>query len=370
MRGSVTRQSKTSWRLRWDGGIDPETGRRRQFSKTVRGTKKQAEAVLNRLLGDPDNPAPERHTLAELVDAWFELTEPDLSPKTIEERRRTWRLHIEPTLGSMPLAQIRAHQLDALYSALRKQGKTQTAIKVHALLSGAFGQAVKWDWLASNPAARATPPRQPKVKVNVPNLDDVARALEACAAWADVGFDVLVRVMVLTGMRRGEACALRWADVDLENGSLHIHRSVVAVKGALIEKPTKTENDRRIAIGATAVALLAGHRLATAERLLKLGVGLGDGSYVFPADLDGTKPTHPSTVSHRWQRACRRAGVSGIRLHDLRHQSASHLIADGRDLRTVMERHGWTSLATAQRYIHAVEQKDREAAEALERILG
>lgn len=390
MRGSITKRSDGVWRLRWDGGIDPDTGRRRQQSRTVRGTKKQAEAILNRIVGDPNNPHPEAHTLAELVTAWFDLTEPDLSPTTMERRRGTWRLHVEKKLGNLPIGRIRAEHLDTLYSELRKEGKAATAIKVHSLLSGAFNQAVKWEWVASNPTRRATPPKQKKVRVKVPDVKVVALLLDAADQEFDDGFGILVRLDAMTGMRRGELCALRWRDVDLDNGVIHIRRNIVAVsptdadraaaaakghkraKGRLVEKDTKTQmSERDPAIGPKTVAMLRQHKTAMSRRLLELGVRLGGDSYVFPSNIHASRPLHPSVVTHRWLDLRRAHGVGlDLRLHDLRHHSASQLVAAGVDLRTVMERHGWTSLATAQRYVHAVEQKDRDAAVALEGVFG
>lgn len=367
MRGSVTRLTARSWRLRWDAGIDPATGRRRQAGRTVRGTKREAEAVLRQILGTDTHT--ERHTLAELVDAWFQLVEGDLSPKTVEDRRRIWRLHVRPALGSQHIDRIGAAQLDALYASMRRRHYSPaTVVKVHAFLRGAFGQAVKWGWLASNPAQRATPPKQPRTKVVVPDVEAIHRVLSLLDAEAP-HFGALYRLGALTGMRRGELCALRWSDVDLEAGVLHVRRALVAVSGIKVEKPTKSDRVRRLAIGPEAVAVLRTHRAYVAEKRLSLGLGQDADGFVFPAVLDRDRPIHPSTVTHRWRAWCDRAGVSGLRLHDLRHHSASKLVAAGVDLRTVMERHGWSSLATTQRYVHAVEAKDREAAEVLERVL-
>lgn len=159
-------------------------------------------------------------------------------------------------------------------------------------------------------------------------------------------------------------------DVDLDAGVIHVRRALAAVSGHLVEKATKSERPRRVGLGPAAVAMLRKHRIVVAEKRLGLGATVTGDSYVFPWMLSGDHPMHPSAVSHRWI-TCRNAvGAPTVRLHDLRHHTASQLIAAETDLRTLMERHGWTSLATAQRYIHAVEAKDRTAADVLERVQG
>ena len=118
------------------------------------------------------------------------------------------------------------------------------------------------------------------------------------------------------------------------------------------------------------VQILRRHRTAVAQKRLELGASVTGDSYVFPWTLDADRPTHPSTVTHRWMTCRDNAGAPTIRLHDLRHFNASTLIANGVDIATVQQRLGWSNLATAQRYIHAVDTKDRAAADVLGKALG
>jgi integrase len=371
MEGSVRKVGSHRWRLVFDGKPHAD-GRRRQVTRTVNArTKADALDQLRALMVEMGKTEPtEQRTVADLVARWMRHTESDLAARTLEDRHRTWRLHVEPAIGHLDAGDLSPAHLNDLYADLRaRRYKAATVIKVHALVSGAYRFAVEEGWVAANPAARARRPKQPKTAVRIPDLGAVAATLlEADLRWPEFG--VLVRLLARTGLRRGEVCALRWSDVDLATGVIHVHRALAAISGQLVEKSTKTDEPRRLAIGPDTVAMLRRHRTAVATKRLELGASVTGDTYVFPWTLGGDHPMHPSTVTHRWM-ACRdAAGAPTVRLHDLRHHTASQLIAAGTDLRTVMERHGWTSLATAQRYIHVVEAKDRAAADVLERLDG
>lgn len=370
MDGSVRKVGNHRYRLVFDAPAAPN-GRRRQITRTITArTKAAAQNRLRELIVEHGTPDPNAaHTVAELVARWFRHTEPDLAARTIEDRRRTWRLHVEPDLGALAVGDVGPAHLNDLYAKLRdNKKKPATIIKVHALISGAYRFAVEEGWVSANPAGRARRPKQPRTTPRIPDVPAVARTLTiADTKWPEFG--VLVRLLAVTGLRRGEVCALRWSDIDLDDNVIHVRRAIAAVAGQIVEKTTKTDEPRRVSIGPATVAMLRRHRLTVAEKRLELGATITGDSYVFPWTLDGDRPMHPSTVTHRWMTCRDEAKAPTVRLHDLRHHSASQLVGASTDLRTVMERHGWTSLATAQRYIHVVEAKDRAAAEVLEQIL-
>jgi integrase len=120
---------------------------------------------------------------------------------------------------------------------------------------------VLWGWIASNPAANATPPRVPKNELSPPNPDQVGELLRA-ANELDAEFGRFVHVAATTGARRGELCALRWNCIDFELKTLSIGRSFAEVKGGLIEKDTKTHASRRISLDKDTIAVLRDQRAA------------------------------------------------------------------------------------------------------------
>jgi integrase len=168
-----------------------------------------------------------------------------------------------------------------------------------------------------------------------PAVEDAARLLRAAAA-EDPELGLFLRLAVVLGARRGELCALRWSEVDLDQGEVLIAGAVVRVpKQSLLAKPTKTHAKRRVAVGDGTVELLRARRIAQAKDALACGTTLAADAYVFSHVPDGSAPLDPDGISHRFQRLARRLGVR-CRLHDLRHFMVTQLVAGGVDWRTVL----------------------------------
>jgi integrase len=150
----------------------------------------------------------------------------------------------------------------------------------------------------------------------------------------------LLMLAALTGMRRGELCALRWTDVDLERGELDVSRSVVVVPGGLAVKTTKTDKFRIVALDTVGVALLTGHRAKVEEWARQAEATVITDAYVFSHAVDCSKPFRPDNVTGFFTRVRDSLGLHEVRLHDLRHFTATQLIGAGVDVRTVAGRLG------------------------------
>ena len=200
-----------------------------------------------------------------------------------------------------------------------------------------------------------------------PSSDSVAKLIEF-ALDVDREFGVMLALIAWTGCRRGEVCGLRWRDVDLDAQELLFERSVVAVPGGKLEKSTKTGDSRRIALGPATVALLVAHRALRDDVASQFGRAISKDGFVFSPEPTMIEAWHPQTVSHRFLALCRQSGVPRMRLHDLRHHSATALLKNGVSVGEVMDRHGWKTLEMVSRHRHLTEAKDRTAAEAIERI--
>ena len=127
---------------------------------------------------------------------------------------------------------------------MKDAGKTPKTIRNHhAAISAALHQGVRWGWVRSNVAELARPPRIAQQRVHAPSIDVVREVIEA-AERRDARLAPLLMLAALTGMRRGELCALRWSDVDLEHGVVEVARSLVVIPGGVAEKTTKTDRSR------------------------------------------------------------------------------------------------------------------------------
>ncbi|MCU1671104.1 MAG: Integrase [Blastococcus sp.] len=256
----------------------------------------------------------------------------------------------------------------------------RTVRYVFTILRSALSDAVKQGRLAVNPTDRSTPPSPSEARppeMQAWTAPELARFL----AWADdYDRDLAMgwRLLAATGMRRGEALALRWRDIDLDGGRLAVRRSVGVVKqkGAgedLLEGPTKTGRSRVVDLDAGTVAALRAYRVARGALTLDL---VRDTALVL-SSFDGDH-RHPERFSRQFNsqvsRARRALGeerLPQIRLHDLRHTHATLLLADGVPVKVVSERLGHASpTITLTVYQHVHPGMGREAADRFAALLS
>jgi integrase len=371
--GSVRERVPGVWSLRLcvDG---------RQFERTVGSRAEPAsERAARRALLDlteqlRDQAAAGRgsvRTLGQLLDEWLgHLPSRGRSPKTIHEHRREIDTRIRPRLGVIPLDRLSAKDLDDAYREWQAQGLSESSVHRHAaVISAALNQAVKWGWIDTSPAVRATvPPQRPKRKLITPSVEQVHRLIQV-AQQTDPVMAAAVALAFVTGARRGELCALRWSDVDLGRGSVRIERSLAQAGSELIPKVTKTGGGRTVALD-RAITILKRQQGWQRELSASAGSPLADDPYVLSDNANGGCPIEPNRITDRFRTLCRRADISSVRFHDLRHANITQLIAGGVDARTVSARAGHASTRmTLDRYAHALPPGDVAAANLIGSLL-
>jgi integrase len=191
------------------------------------------------------------------------------------------------------------------------------------------------------------------------SAEEVRRFLERTG---DDDHHPLWRLMLQTGMRRGEALGLRWRDLDLDRARLSVRQQLVRAGAAVAFGPPKTAAGRRqIALDKGTVAVLKAHKAAQREERLRWGPAYKDGDLVF-CRPDG-HPHDVDVISQRWDASVARAGVARIRLHDARHTHATLLLQAGVPVKVVSERlgHSKTSL-TQDVYQHVIPGMQEDAA--------
>ena len=199
--------------------------------------------------------------------------------------------------------------------------------------------------------------------MQAPSVDVVHKVIDA-AEKRDPRFAPLLMLAALTGMRRGELCALRWSDVDLQLGIVSVSRSLVVVPGGLAEKTTKTGRSRKVALDPFGIALLTEHRARVDEWVTAAGSTLSPDAFVF-------SPFRPDNVTSFFIRVRDEVGASDVRLHDLRHFTSTRLIGAGVDVRTVADRLGRSDPSRTLRvYSQLIEERDRAAAAIMGGVLG
>ena len=316
-------------------------------------------------------------TVGELLDRWFAMAAPDWSPKTVVETKRFIENYIRPHIGHVKLRKLTTSMIDGFYATLRARGgrngrplAATSVRRVHVVVRRSLVQARKWGWIAINPAVDASPGRIVRREIDPP-APAAVMALIARADRQEPDFGVFLRLAASSGARRAELCALKWSDVDFDDARMWVRRSLVdQPAGGYFEKDTKTHAARKVSLDVSMVALLRTHRERQSERALGCGVRVGRDARVFSYEADGSVPWRPDGVTARFVKLREREGLPGVRLHDLRHFVATRMLAAGVPVTTVAGRLGHANTSTTLNvYAHFVESSDRDAADALGRLL-
>jgi integrase len=370
------------WRVK--GMVGQPDGTLREVNKRGFLTKKDALAWLGDAQsagrkGEYAEPSKQRLGAygAEVIDGLR------IGPQTRASYVKNWRNHIDPyPIAQLSLAQLTGQRLTAHYRHLEKSGRKdhregeglspRTVRYLHTIIHGILGRAVRDGLLARNPADAATPPTAKEAKAPEMHPWD-ARQLAAFLGWAEGKAQnyALWHTLAMTGMRRGEAPALRWRDVDLDAGTVSVRRSAgmvrVAGEGAdVVEGSTKSGKPCVVDLDDQAAAVLRAWKRERGSMALQL---VTPGSLVF-GDIEG-RHRNPEHVSRQFRRDLERCGtVSAIRLHDLRHGHATILLTAREPVHVVSQRLGHASpLVTMTVYAHVLPGSQREAADTFARLV-
>ena len=253
-------------------------------------------------------------------------------------------------------------------------------LRYHAMLSSIFKKGVQWGLISENPCSRAEHPKAEEVNVAILGEEDLSKLLEALSD-APPQYSVITQLALLTGARRGEICALRWSDIDLNKGTLSINRSVRFIPGeGILFTPPKTRRSRRcIRIGEDCVALLKEYRQHQIQERLRAGsqwvktVTL-ENKKVVDNDMLFTKwngaPMDPEEISSWFPKFLAEHHLPAVHFHSLRHTNATLLIAAHAPITTVSGRLGHAQTSTTLNiYASAIQSADAAAADALEGII-
>jgi integrase len=306
---------------------------------------------LKRLVDVGFDPMAERHeeraapTMNDLCDRYLTDHAPRKREKSRIEDAALISRWIKPELGNRKVADIRHADVDALHRKITSHGTPIRANRVMSLISKMFSLAMLWEWRDDNPARgieRNNEARRNRHLVG----DELRRLIDALAAYPFQASANAIRLLLLTGARRGEALAARWDQFDLEEG--------------VWTKPsshTKQRKEHRI-------PLSAGTRLL----LVEIKASAGSSEFLFPASR-GTVG-HLTDIKHPWATICKLAGLTGLRTHDLRHSYASILASAGLSLPIIGQLLGHSQSSTTQRYSHLLDDPLRAATDRVGAIVA
>jgi len=377
-RGSI-RPNGAGFQVRVYAGRDPLTKKDIYLHEQAE-TEVEAEKVRTKLLHQVDeNRHPKTQvTMSFLLDRWLGVAE--LDETSYERVEGIIRNYLKPTFGDLKAGKLTAEMLELFYARLRqcqeqcegrRNGKTDpetkqkhiceplaanSVRKIHFILRPALNRGLRWGYVTTNVAALAEPPSQPQP--NPPTPEEAALVLSV--AWQqDEEWGTFLFMTMVSGSRRGEMCALRWSDVNLERLELFVKHSN---NGRRI-KDTKTHQRRRQAIDVITRKVLLAHRVRAEERCKALGGELAGDAFVFSAEADSSLPLKPPSVSQRYRRLAKKLKIHTHRLKDLRAYNVTELLGNGTDVRTVAGRvgHAGGGAVTLKYYAAFLATSDRQA---------
>ena len=332
------------------------------FAKTQKSALKQLHQLLD-LYRDVDLTEECRMTLGEWLDKWLdEYMIFTVRESTLDSYRAMVKNQVKPFIGGKQIASLTTADMQKFYNKIKKEGRVRehpihgktladSMVRgVHMMLHEALDTAVKERLIAKNPTNGTTVPKcnYPEKQILGDNqLETFLEAIKGHEYWCDFFY-----VEVMTGLRRGEICGLKWHDINFEENKLQVKRSVSVKKGGGVNiGETKTETGVRCIEMPPSVAELLKNRKQTAIT-----------EWVFPAFLNPEQPIHPQAAYRKLKVILKNAELPLIRFHDLRHTFATHATQGGVDPKTLAGILGHTNASfTLDTYTHVTSDMQKSA---------
>jgi integrase len=376
MAGQIIPRGKETWLVKIFQGRDAN-GKRRYFSHTIHGKKKDADKYLRDKLRDKDlgvSLEPASESLDLFLDTWLSSTvKPRVRQRTFDDYTALMVRYVREPLGALKLSDVRALDIQRLYKTMQDDRELSPRVVryVHAVLNSAFKQAVKWDMLQRNPCALVELPRMERKEMKAMTPDEVKALLSVIAGTRA---NALFMFALTTGMRPQEYLALKWSDLEMDKGTATVRRALVWPQkkgndGWYFDEPKTSRARRTIPLPASMVKALADHKRKQGADRLKAGSEWQDHGLVFTSSL-GEPLSIPALTKKWFKPALTKAELStAFRLYDLRHTHATLLLANGENPKVAAERLGHSTIVlTLDTYSHVLPDMQQQAAERIETL--
>lgn len=373
-----------SFRIKVFKGLDVD-GKRTFLTETFVGeptwnektTRKKAEARASTLERDFKNGivADKKYSFHDYALMVIDQREKaGIIKYTTAERYRDSVAKTDKYIGSIKLGDLRADHLDQMYTDMlgsknQRTGKPISKTTVHehhTMVRMVLNNAFKKGLIPVNVADRSTPPSREKAEIAF-YTEEEARQILACFENEPIKWRLIVNLLLIAGIRKGELCGLKWESVNFEKNTIHICNQVQydTKRGLFEETPKTSKSIRTITLPAGIMQMMRSYQSWQKEERLRLGEYFVNRGFVF--SQDNGEPLHPDSINHEFAKMERKYNLPHLRPHSFRHTMATHLFAKGNlDVVTVSARLGHAQPSTTMNiYAHAIPSKDEECSELL-----
>jgi integrase len=348
-----------------------EKGIRKDYTETVRGTRKDAERRLQEKLLENDQGllVDVKRTLNEYFDTWLEnVSKVRNSPRTAYGDEQIYKRNFRGTLGHKRPDRLEPWEIQAVYSGMLRSGRSPQTVKhAHAVLRKFLNHLVRWRVIPSNPALLAETPKVQRKERSFLSIEQSKRFVEECRKNP---MGLVFEFALMTGMHPEEYLAVKWEDIDLDRKTATVRRALVRLKREWTFREPKTGRSRRqIVLPDSLVKRLAVHKEEYEAKRTKAANLWAGHDLLFCGHFG--EPLHHVNLTYRHFRPIlEAAGIERIRLYDLRHSHASLLLAAEEHPKVVAERLGHSTIVlTLDTYSHVLPTMQKRATEKLESMI-
>ncbi len=375
MRGHIRPRGKNSWAV-----IvripDPITGKSKPKWHTVRGSEKDAEKELTKILREIDTNTyiePKKTTMTDYLRKWLKRQERNLAPNTLRGYKTNLEKHVIPYIGEVPLTKVKPAHIDDLFNETLASTdlSNKTLLYVFRTLHKALGDAVRREEIFRNPAANVERPKPGEVEIRVlKSSEEIVELVQA------LGNSILLlpsMVMLSTGLRRGEALGLRWSDLDFEKRIMRVCKQLQLNpwKKKLELARVKTKSSKRpLQISKLTIQLIKIREIEQKEERRLVGSGWNNKDDLVFTWPDGSK-INPSWFTKEFHNKVRNTPLGKLTPHGLRHSLATLLLANNQNMKLVQEqlRHSNITI-TSDTYSHLLPTMQEQLANSIDSSMG
>lgn len=249
----------------------------------------------------------------------------------------------------------------------------ETVHHYHTFISSVLSTAVIWQTILSNPCERVKPPKVIKKEAKYLDEDNLEKLLEILdnLPEKDNQNKLMIKILLFTGLRKGELCGLKFEDIDFKNNTINIKRNLLYLpeKGVFEDTPKTKSSIRTVSVSDNIIQSLERHKISELKKQIIVGDKWNETGYIFTS-WNGT-PIHPDTISSWFRKLVKKYDLPDVSIHSLRHTAATMLLMNGLPTKAVSSRLGHASaITTSTIYSHALKSADEKASEIMDDILS